>query len=250
MARTAAQSSHSVDFSRSAVARYLQLATLFRHRITRGEWAIGRQIPTVDELAAQCGVARATVRHALGVLEKEQLIERYRAKGTFVRQRPQENLWCDVEADWTGLLRAREGATIEVLSPPTTATPRDFPHPVGTRADSYIHLRRRHWRDGIPFLLADIYYEEGIFRRVPRKFWKTKSALRVVVDLPKLKIVDARQTLTIGAADMETAELLDTPLNAPVALVQRSAVDSDGRIIFVGEGIYRGDVVRFDVKLK
>ena len=250
MARSAALSKGTVDFSRSAVARYLQLATLFRRRIESGEWSVGQQIPTVDDLAAQCGVARATVRHALGVLEQERLIERFRAKGTYVRQRPKENLWCDVEADWSGLLRAREGATIEVLSGPDDVYPGDFPHPIGERAAAYRHLRRRHWRDGIPFLLADIYYEESIFNRIPSKVWKTKTALRVVVDLPKLEIVDARQTLTIGTADIETARLLQISLNAPVALVRRSAVDSRGRIIFVGDGIYRGDIVRVDVKLK
>ena len=41
-----------VDFSRTAVARYIQLASLFRRRIESGQWVPGQQIPTVDELAA------------------------------------------------------------------------------------------------------------------------------------------------------------------------------------------------------
>ena len=59
-------------------------------------WAVGQQIPTVEELAAECGVARATIRQALDLLEGEGLIERYRAKGTFVRERAHEQLWCEV----------------------------------------------------------------------------------------------------------------------------------------------------------
>ncbi|MFX6226298.1 GntR family transcriptional regulator, partial [Acinetobacter baumannii] len=51
-----------VDFSRSAVSRSLQLATLFRRRIESGQWPLGSQIPTVDDLASECGVARATIR--------------------------------------------------------------------------------------------------------------------------------------------------------------------------------------------
>lgn len=238
------------DFSRSAVARYLQLSTLFRGRIESGEWAVGAQIPTVDELAAECGVARATVRHALSILENEALIERLRAKGTYVRQRPEQNLWCDVEADWTGLLRARDGATIELLSGPQRTALTDIPHPVGEVCDTYVHLRRRHWRDGDPFLLADIYYEENVFERIPEECWETTSALRILVDSPKVDIADARQTLTIGTADMETARLLQMSLNAPIARVKRSAIDKAGRLVFVGDGLYRGDVVRVDVKLK
>src|SRR5215470_20356782 len=106
----------AVDLNRSAVARYIQLASLFRRRIDAGEWAVDQQIPTVDELAAECGVARATIRQALDILESEQLIARYRAKGTFVRQRRRPQLWCEVATDWSGLLTSREDAVIEVLS--------------------------------------------------------------------------------------------------------------------------------------
>lgn len=110
------QAKAPVDFGRSAIARYIQLATLFRRRIEAGHWPLGSQIPTVDELAVEFGVARATIRQALDFLEEERLIERYRAKGTFVRRRPQEELWCAVDTNWAGLLRPNHDARIEILS--------------------------------------------------------------------------------------------------------------------------------------
>jgi len=87
-------------------------------------------------------------------------------------------------------------------------------------------------------------------RGIPKKALTTKTALRLIADISGLKIKDARQTLTIGAADVETAERLNIPLNAPIACVYRSVVDRAGRLVFVGEGIYRGDQVRIDMKLK
>jgi GntR family transcriptional regulator len=54
----------------------------------------------------------------------------------------------------------------------------------------------------------------------------------------------------IGTADMETAERLKLPLNAPIACVHRSVADHSGCLVFTGEGIYRGDVVRIDMKLR
>ena len=136
----------SVDLDRSAVSRYLQLASLFRRRIEAGDWPIGQQTPTVDDLAVECGVARATVRKALDMLEDEGLIERYRAKGTFVRQRPRQQLWCEVATDWSGLLAARDDAVIEVLSDERGIQPSHVPHPIGTLAPSYRRLTRRHAR--------------------------------------------------------------------------------------------------------
>ena len=240
----------SIDLDRSAVSRYIQLASLFRRRIETGDWAIGQQTPTVDDLTAECGVARATVRKALDMLEGEGLIERYRAKGTFVRQRPRQQLWCEVATDWSGLLAAREEAVIEVLSDEHGFQPPTVPHPIGTLAPSYRRLTRRHARHGEPFLLARLYIDERLRGRISKKDLQSKTALRLVADIPGLKIKDARQTLTIGAADVETSERLDVPLNAPIGIVHRSVVDRSGCLVFVGEGLYRGDMIRIDMKLK
>lgn len=244
------QQKHPVDFSRSAISRYIQLATLFRRRIDSGQWPLGSQIPTVDELAAECGVARATIRQALDILESEQLIERYRAKGTFVRRRPQEELWCAVGTDWSGLLRPSTSARIEVLFDEGDVKLDRVAYQIGELAPAYWHLHRRHWRHDQAFLLTDIYIDERLRGRITREDVETKTALRLIHDVPDLEIAEAQQTLTIGTADMETAQSLAMPLNAPVAFVHRRAVDSDGIAVLIAEGIYRGEVVRFDVKLR
>lgn len=238
-----------LDFGRSAIARYIQLATLFRSRIVSGQWPLGSQIPTVDELAEDCGVARATIRQALDQLEKEQLIERYRAKGTFVRRRPQEELWCSVATDLGGLLRPAGDSEIEILSDEPNATLKQVAYPIGTLAPSYRHLRRRHFRNNEAFLITDIHIDERLNDSITGKDLTTKTALRLISDIPGMEITEAQQTLTIGSADMDVSEALNMPLNAPVAFVHRRAVDQNGVAVLVAEGIYRGDVVRLDIKL-
>ncbi len=71
-----------------------------------------------------------------------------------------------------------------------------------------------------------------------------------MADIPGLKIKDARQTLIISTADVETSERLDLPINAPIAIVQRTVVDQAGSLAFIGEGLYRGDMIRIDMKLR
>lgn len=242
--------SRVASLDRSAVSRYIQLATLFRRRIDSGDWAVGAQIPTVDDLALDFGVARATIRQALGLLEAEGLVDRFRAKGTFVTQRPQDRIWCEVETDWSGLLRSRDGADIDVLSKDITDRAPMPPHEIGKLAPSYLHLRRRHSRAGSVFLLADVYIEESLSQKIPEAAFATKTAMNLVASIPRIRIADSRQTLTIGAADIETADHLGVPLNAPVAHVYRSIADSRGRIVLISNGIYRGDAVRLDMKLK
>lgn len=238
------------DLSRSAVSRYIQLATLFRRRIETGQWAVGGQVPIVDDLAAEHGVARATIRQALGLLEAEGLIERFRAKGTFVRRTPQDDRWCEVETDLAGLMNARPGAEIELLSQAVVERPPLIPHPIGELTPAYRHLRRRHWRKGSPFLLADVYIDEALCRTLPPGALVEQSAMRLAASLADVRIADARQTLTLGAADVETARQLELPLNAPIAQVNRSVLDQHGRLVLIANGLYRGDVFRLDMRLK
>lgn len=236
----------TVDLNRSTVSRYIQLATLFRRRIETGVWAEGARIPTVDELAAEYGVARATIRQALGHVEADGLIDRHRAKGTFVRRGLPERLWCEVQTDWNGLLRSREGATIEILEVSAGAQPPCLPAS-GTPAPSYRKLRRRHWRDGQAFLLATVFLDERLWPKVRQEDLSTRTALNLVASLPGVHIADARQTLTIGSADVEVATELGIPLNAPVAYVDRTATDETGTVVLIAAGIYRGDLVRIDL---
>jgi GntR family transcriptional regulator len=248
--RTLAKRKKTVEFARSAVSRYIQLTTLFRRRIENDQWPVNQQIPTIEDLAEEFGVARATIRQALGVLEDERLIERYRAKGTFVLRKPHEDLWCEVSTDWSGLLTATPGATIELLSNDTRPAPPHLAHPAGELAPSYRHLQRRHWRRNEPFLVAETFIDQRLSERIPEGDFEKKPALSMIHDIAGLEIVDARQTLTISTADMETASLLKIPINAPVAVIRRWAVDGDGTLVYLGDGIYRGDVVRVDFKLK
>ena len=248
--RSSKSSASQNDLGRSAIPRYLQLAGLFRRRIETGTWPLKQQIPTVEELAAECGVARATIRQALGLLASEGLISRFRAKGTFVNKRPQDLFWLEVQTDWNGLLSRREGVRIEILSDHRNETPPIVPHPIGKLTESYRHLRRRHWRENSPFLLTDVFIDEDIASGIDESAFSELTALRLVSQAPGVEIQDARQTLTIGAADIEIAELMKLPLNAPIAQVYRSVINSKGQIIMISMGIYRGDIVRVDMQLK
>jgi len=238
----------SVDLSQSSVARYLQLGTLFRRRVETGEWAVGEQIPTVDQLSADFGVAKLTIRQALGLLEQDGLIERFRAKGTFVKAKPSRELWCEVHTDFSGMLTARKGAVIEVLHERKRSGLPQGLYAEGAPAPSYRALRRRHARNGQAFLIADLYIDERLTKDIPRAAYTTKTALKLISDVPGIRIRSVKQTLTIGMADLEASNLLGLPLNAPVAFVERAAITDDGVIALLTNGTYRGDVVRLDMQ--
>jgi len=66
------------------VPRYHRIAEALRERIRGGELAPGTRLPNQRGLARSFGVTLMTLRQALEVLEREQLIARRHGLGTFV----------------------------------------------------------------------------------------------------------------------------------------------------------------------
>lgn len=239
-----------LDLGRPGIARYVQLATLFRRRIETGEWRVGEQIPTLEELVRALGVARATVRQALGELEADGLLERYRAKGTFVTRRPAAPHAAELATDWSSLSRAHELDTIELLASSQVARP-PFPvEPPQGYAPAYQYLRRRHLRDAVPYLLGHVYLDARVYRKLSRKDVESMPMLRALKETDGIGIANAHQTLVIGTADVETATALGMAINSPLAVVHRTAFDRAGTLIYYSLGLYRGDYVRLEIALK
>jgi len=71
-----------------------------------------------------------------------------------------------------------------------------------------------------------------------------------LMKMPGVKIVTARQQLTISTADLEVARHLGIRVNAPVAEVRRVFTGPKRRVIYLGEVTYRGDFVHMEIDLK
>lgn len=66
---------------------YYQLLEILKEHIQKGEWKVGSQIPTEDQLSGQYNVSKATVRLAVEELVSLGYLKKIQGKGTFVRRR-------------------------------------------------------------------------------------------------------------------------------------------------------------------
>lgn len=207
------------------------------------------KLPNVAELAEEFGVARETLRQALGVLESDGLIDRTRGRGTFVRKTPGMASTQNLSIDWDSLSVAHEGVEIQLLDEGVVdELPQRFND--GNSSGRYRTMRRLHSRDGVPYLVSSFYLSEDVFKKVPAGRFLKESSLPILRDVLQEDIGSAHQVLTIGSADVETASLLNVPINAPVAQVTRLVGDKSGRCVYAGYGIYRGDSVRLEIALR
>jgi GntR family transcriptional regulator len=236
-------------FRDSPIPRYVQLADLLRGRISRGQWRSGDRVPTLEELTREFDVARVTVRQAVEVLSREGLLSAQQGRGTFVTGTPQRARGLRLQTSLAELAEVyRDDRPQLTLIEEASAVPALEPGE-GNAAPRYHFMRRVHSRDGASYCVISIYLDHRVFRMAPSRF-RRETVIPVLLELPRVRIAQASQTLAIAAADVEAAGHLGLPVNAPVAEVRRVCRDPEGTVIYLGLVTYRGDHVRLEMDLQ
>jgi GntR family transcriptional regulator len=235
--------------SDSHVPKYAQIADIFRQRIARGIWAKGFRLPANEELATEFGVSRVTIRQAVELLSRDGVIEAQQGRGTFVTGTLKQDRWLKVETTLSDLAEMYRDTSPEIINISESRTDAPLSPEDGKPAAKYVFMRRVHSRNREPYCVISIYLDEKIFRRYPKRF-RNETVIPILNDLRDPAISSARQTLTIGTADLEAAKLLRIPLNSPVAEVRRVFTTADRTVIYLGEVTYRGDFVRIEMDLR
>jgi GntR family transcriptional regulator len=230
---------------------YVQLIMHFRNQIESGRWRLGESIPTLEKLASDFGVTRATVRQAIGFLQREGLVSSRRGRGTTVIATPRRSLWQALPNSWDELVRSSdsiEGDVLELAKPIRLPESPQTEH--GILAPNYHVIRRLLRREGIPYLVGTSYIDRRIIDEVGAGALQHGSIYRAIAMSRRSRPVRGDQTLTLGAADAEVAYLLEIPLDAPIVTVVRWVLDQSDTLIYQSEGQFRSDFVQASRRLR
>ena len=222
------------------VAQYQRLASLLRHRIAKGEYPLGGQLPPITQLAQDLGVAVVTVRQAYELLSQEGLIRSQRGVGTHVAALPRQagdleqainDLYAAPEALAFKILEIRKGASVpaELLGPDERAA-----------ADN-VCVRKLHTYSGEPFCQVEIYIPAEVYQSLPKHVARQRKLLAAVLDALGSRCKRVRQRMTVMPADFPVCELLNIQFASPVARMVRRLLDAKGNVLYAGVTWYRGD---------
>jgi Transcriptional regulators len=224
----------------SGVALYAKLASTLRHRIARGDWKLGDQLPTVEALAAEMDLGKVTVRQAYAILAAEGLIESRRGRGTHVSGMPPSRN--------DGLRSAINSEEVDTadLQIVVLALERDLELPAffqeqPRRKTPYVRLRKLHVHRNIPFCYAEMYVQQAVFDRFPKGAEHTSKINRLIRDAVPAKADLLRQRITVEPASDVVARLLHYEMAAPLAVVRRSLRSKRGEVLSAGDFFYRSD---------
>ena len=229
------------QMKRVSVPLHVEVAELLRRQILSGAIKAGEKLPALNELTEKFGVARMTIRQAMDALEDEGLIERYAGKGTFAKEidlpmRQKLNMKAELSQ-----LQAMV-AQLEVM----VVGDDDTPQIVDVDGRAFRQMRRIHSQSGEPFCHVDIKLENQLYQKAPKRF-ETEIVVTVLKDLG-VAVETARQNVTIAYADVEVAEKLKMPVNAPVFRMLREFYSDEGTLIYSATLIYPGDKLELEVE--
>jgi GntR family transcriptional regulator len=235
----------------SAIPLYFQIEQDLASSIATGALAPGSQLPSEEELVQKYGVSRTTVRKAIQELERLELIEIRRGKGTFVRE---AKLTQELTA-LTGFVEdmvaiglkpsARLVGTWKVRA--TEEVARQLRLPVGTEV---MQIKRVRIADDVAVSLDETYLPLDLGRKVVEndlEVYPIFSLLEGKYDTP---LLEADYRIEAVSADPFVAEALGVEDRSPILLIERVSYSLDQRPVDYEKLFYRGDKLRLTTRLR
>ena len=235
-------------YNRSRIPLYLQVAAVIRQRIESGCWSFGEQIPTLDQLEKEFQVARVTIRQAIDVLRDEELVKSRQGRGTFVAKKTYDKRWLRLATDWRSLAESLRNNVPRMISGLNEQARQILHENDGAPADGYVFLRSVQFKSNEPYGIVNLQLAKSIFDRDPKSFL-SRPALPMLAERDDISIKTARQSITVGEADPESADLLQIALGAPIVNCRCVVTDASDIAIYGAEIIYRSDCIKLDIDL-
>jgi GntR family transcriptional regulator len=198
-------------------------------------------LPHEDELVADYGVSRNTVRQALDLLRAENLIERVPGLGSVVvGQKYPHGL--DRLRGLAETLRPHGRVTNEVR----TLGPVRAPAPVADRlrvdpGEDVLYVERLRRLDGLPLSLDLTYIPMDLGLGLLSCDLENNDVFRLLEQLSGQPLGTAEITLEAVSADLHSAAVLEAPRGTALLMLERLTRLSDGRPVDLEFVRFRGD---------
>lgn len=241
------------DISKTdGIPLYVKIRESLREKITSGEIERGQKLPSEDELAAQYGVSRMTVRQSTSDLIDDGLLYRRHGVGTFVTlphiERDHSQLTDFFENSNRRGMNARAAILkLEVIP----AIPKIAQKLLLKTNDLLINIKTLREVDDILVTLHDSYIPHGLFS----EFIQGNSLTFEVQHLwskfaeKGYPVKWATQKLEARLADPNLAQVMQIKLGSPILFKERTVFAEDGTPVEFTYCYNRGDLYSLTVTL-
>ena len=238
---------------KTSIPLYVRIESLIRNRILNGQLEPGEKLPTENEFIKQFGVSQITIRNALSNLEREGLIVRNRAKGTYVGENiPIKKKFVITNEVYNILQDADryevknvELQTINVGEARNARNIRDFFNL--TNQDNICLVRRTRLLRGTPMYYLENILSPDVAQYLTINELCEKHLLKILKDKIGLTIDRGEMYIEAVPADPDIAEILGTQIFEPLILRQLYYWFPTGEPFEIVNSYMRPDYFRYKV---
>jgi GntR family transcriptional regulator len=235
--------------------KYHQIYLVLREQLHEGKFSLG--LPGELALMQQFGVARVTVRRALGQLAAEGLISREPGRGTRALDLGASHAAAPGDggqrAHLTGLLENLVSmglkTSVTVLDVEVVAASPNVANALQLKVGDPVQkaIRVRSTKEG-PLSHITTYVPQDIARAFGRRELAKKPIL-VLLEESGVTVGRAHQTISARLADVQVAHHLDVAVGSALLAVRRLIYDDQDRPIQWLHGLYRPDRYEYEMQL-
>ncbi|MGH7321662.1 MAG: GntR family transcriptional regulator [Candidatus Rokuibacteriota bacterium] len=235
----------------SAVPLYQQLEEILRDEIASGRVNAGQRVATEFELMRRFGISRTTVRQTIARLRQEGLISVRRGKGTFVGKgkiEPELSALTGFVEDMQALgltASARVLGVVDVKAPERVAEALRIPVDLPVTKITRIRLA-----DAVPVSFEYSFLPLELGRRVAEENLEVSPIFSLFEDKYGIVLGEAMYRIEASQASRVVARALGIELRAPVLAIERTTYDTGGGPVDFEQMFYRGDRIRYTMRLK
>jgi GntR family transcriptional regulator len=215
-----------------SVPAYIQVAEQLKARIGGGEFKPGARIPSEQQLVADTGLSRVTVRAALDMLARDGWLVRRQGVGTFAGY-PIDQELSSVQTTPEVLLMLGMIPDVKVLSFATVQAPAEAQRALKLAPGERVVLMKRLYRSGnAPIALVHVYLPLALEAHAEILKDERAPAETTYTILEKklgVTIKEARHVIKARNADRGVARALRIKNGAPILVLDRLTVGVDGR---------------------
>jgi GntR family transcriptional regulator len=225
------------------VIRYRAIADDLRRRVTAGEFAAGRTLPSEAELSTSYEASRVTIRKALELLRDEGLVDARQGFGWFAAVDPLRQSLGRMGTIEAQLAASGVRSERRILSFGFVAAPPRVREVLGSA--TVLEVRRVNLADGEPFALVTVWCPEDLGAHLSRAEVE-RAPFYELLDIP---FGGAVQTIGAALIDEGDAALLEVPVGSPVLRCERTTSDRAGRAVLLSEHVFPAHRTEFVVDL-
>ncbi len=226
---------------------YKQMEDLLMERIASGEFQPGDRLPSVEELANECGVSVVTVRRAIDNLSQKDVVTKKQGKGTYV------NAWV-FRRNFSQVLSFTEACRLNNTKPGARVLALEILDSMEDVTEKLerigenrvIHVQRLRLVDDKPISIETNYFPMS-FAYLLEEDLNDTSLFEIIRRRTGIEIAHSRREFQVCRANETEAELLQIGVGMPLLLVDSVAYTSDYKPVYVGKQVISTEDYRFTI---